>query len=96
LENEKRGTNEKYKKDMKAIETRMNSLMGCHGRKKRQSVPKKIDANGHGAIQKKRVEFSGRKTEFTGEEPKESNDNVKKKIFFIVHVNLTIKIRFFS
>ncbi|EFX66947.1 hypothetical protein DAPPUDRAFT_115875 [Daphnia pulex] len=55
------------------------TLKSCHSRKKRQSVPKKIDANGNGAIQKKRVEFRGRNTEVTAEEPKETNDNFNKE-----------------
>jgi hypothetical protein len=32
-----------------------------------------------GPFRKKRVEFSGRHTEVTAEEPKETNDNVNKK-----------------
>jgi hypothetical protein len=79
VENEKRGTIEKYKKDMIAIKTRIKQLEELSRPQKETERSEKIDANRHGAIQKKRVEFSGRNTEVTAEEPKETNDNVNKE-----------------
>ncbi|EFX66040.1 hypothetical protein DAPPUDRAFT_116753 [Daphnia pulex] len=75
VEKYKRETNEKQERAMEAVDTRIKQLEELSRQKKEVERSEKADAPGHGAIQKKRVDFSDHNTEVTAEGTKETDAN---------------------